>query len=350
MGKGIDIGGHLANRVRGFSLLEVLVAVTLFTVVVTSVYTTFRTAMRAYEMGMESGKTLQTGRFSMDVVSRDLKSAFYRVETEYNEAYRSRLQNIQQEIQNSQDRVADHDKIAEMIDEFNLSQVGIDLSFRGSESEVSFVRKQIQVGARVLQPMRLARVRYYVEDRKLLREEHDVFLMPIDYDAQELEPEKPNPDVIVENVEEFKLVYGFYFDGEWMEATEWDSSSRSKRSDAVDIPPTDPMLEVLRQNVQQIINRMPEDGLPGYIRMTLSVKDEEKGSAKTFHRTINVANALETHVPLPEEFVVSDEEGQPKSFFRGQFYLEPKGSKREKKFDFEGTEERPRRAERMRRL
>jgi len=326
----------------GFSLLEVLVAVTIFSIVMTTIYSTFRTAMRAYEMGLESGQILQVGRFTVDALARDIKGMFYRAETQYNITYRQKLTAIEQELEVSEGRVVDQEALNEMIDKFNMTQSGIDLAIRGSESEISFVRRQIQTGARAPQPMRLARVKYYLDENKLMREEHDVFLMPLDYGGEQIVTADGRPEVVAEDVEEFSIYYGFYYDGEWLEANDWDSSAHDKRVDSIEILPTDPLLETLQTNIQQVIDRMPEDGPPSYVRLELTVRDEDKGVTSRFQRTINIVNSYDSHVPLPDEFSVNDAEGQSHQYFRSQFYTQPKGKKRASQHKFGGAEERRR--------
>lgn len=327
---------------RGFTLLEVLVAMTIFTVLASALYATFSTAMRAYEVGMESGEILQIGRFSIDTVARDIKSVYYRNETSYNILHNSQKEVIRERLDEASEHVVDQDEIREMIDEFNLYFPGLDLGFRGGPSEMSFVRRQIQVGVRPLQPMRLARVRYYVEDRELLREETDVFLMPLDYSGEEVVPAAPRPEVIIENVEELSFAYGFYYDGEWLEAEDWNSADRDKRVDKMEILPYDPLMEQFQYDMQQIVERQPNDQLPSYVRMRLVIKDPDKNRTRTFFRTINVPNAAETHIPLPEDFTLNDEEGESHRFLKSDFYLEPDAEKRGKPHDMISVEERPR--------
>ena len=338
---------------RGFTLLEIMIAITIFSVVMTSIYATFRTATRAYERGLEMGTILQAGRFGMDTVARDIKNTFYKQETDYNATYRQNLQNIENILANAEENPVNPRDLEKMIDDFNTKCVGLDIAFRGGAEELTFVRRQLHVGSRPVQPMHLARVRYYLSENKLLREEHDIFKLPVDYAAEEIVPEQTNPETILDNVEKFELFYGFYYDGEWMECQDWDSSARKNRVDSVNIAGNDDLSELLKQNLQQFIDQAPEDGPPGYVRVVLTVRekrdkkskskeDEDEGRLSTFTRTINISNSAETHEPLPEEFAITDAEGQTHSFTRGQFVLGHDGEKRGRRYGLQSSRERRR--------
>ncbi len=328
----------------GFSLLEILLAVTIFSIVTSAIYTTFRSATRAYDIGITSGKILQTGRVSVDVVSKDIKSCIYKTETTYNIMYNQRLNAIRDEYNNSQQKVFDRKRFEEMIDTFNTENIAIDLGFRGGGSDISFVRRQIDTpSARRLQPNHLARVHYFIQERELMREETNIFKNPIDYLTEEVVPQQPHPETIVQDVDEFVLKYGYYYDGEWREADDWDSSSHNHRVDQMAIPPNDLMLERLQGNIQQVIGRAPEDGLPGYVRIKISMADpKKKGHKNTFEKIVNLANAAETHVPLPEEFSINDDEGKAHTYHRSDFLQDSNGKQRGDRYHLRSVEERRR--------
>ena len=67
---------------HGFTLLEVLLAITIFAICILAIYTAFRTAGRSFENGRRSAEQMQTVRFTLDQIARDLRAIYY--ETDYN--------------------------------------------------------------------------------------------------------------------------------------------------------------------------------------------------------------------------------------------------------------------------
>jgi prepilin-type N-terminal cleavage/methylation domain-containing protein len=62
---------------RGFTLLEVLVAMTLLFVVLTTVYTSFEIHIRSMERGRQVQRDSQTARLVFAMMARDLQSAYW---------------------------------------------------------------------------------------------------------------------------------------------------------------------------------------------------------------------------------------------------------------------------------
>ncbi|RME62391.1 MAG: prepilin-type N-terminal cleavage/methylation domain-containing protein [Nitrospirae bacterium] len=65
------------SRQKGFTLLEVLLAVGLLVVVVSAVYGTFSLAERAYNAYRQYGVRLQQARTALTVLKRELQSCYY---------------------------------------------------------------------------------------------------------------------------------------------------------------------------------------------------------------------------------------------------------------------------------
>jgi general secretion pathway protein J len=63
---------------RGFTLLEVLIAVAILSIVLTALYGTFFLSSRAMEDMDESMTKLQESRKAVDILRRELESAYYR--------------------------------------------------------------------------------------------------------------------------------------------------------------------------------------------------------------------------------------------------------------------------------
>ncbi len=67
----------------GFTLIEVLIAVAILSIILTAVYSTFFLSYRAIEGMDESLLKLQESRKAIDILRRELDSAFYRGSEEY---------------------------------------------------------------------------------------------------------------------------------------------------------------------------------------------------------------------------------------------------------------------------
>jgi len=61
---------------KGFTLIEVLVAMTLFSVVMTAVYAAFQTGARVWRHGEENMQMFQDARVALTLLARELRSAF----------------------------------------------------------------------------------------------------------------------------------------------------------------------------------------------------------------------------------------------------------------------------------
>ncbi len=61
----------------GFTLLEVILATTIFAITISALFVTFRTGIRAWETGHLASETFQTARIAKDVVVRDLHNIVY---------------------------------------------------------------------------------------------------------------------------------------------------------------------------------------------------------------------------------------------------------------------------------
>lgn len=338
----------------GFTLLEIMIAVTIFTIVTTGIFSVFSTGMRAYEVGMRASKQLQTGRFAMDIFARDLKNVYFINETGYNIQYTKRLRSIDNQVKKVELGLADLDAVAEQIEQFNRTGFGIDLAFRasgnGEFSEMSFVRRQMTVGSsRPYQPFHYVRVRYAVSGGQLIRGEEDILRPDLDYDGLEIPRPDPHPEILVRGVKTFQLRFGFYYDGEWRETNCWDSKSKQYRSDTVDLDfdPDDMLDQQLQNHVRQWEQAQPDDNLPSYVRVTLVVGDEdEKTLPRRFERTINLVGAYESHVPMPEELILRDRNQREVSILREEIVSPPReASWRSTRFALEGQNERPRRGE-----
>src|SRR5258706_14235638 len=68
-----------ANSSRGFTLVEMVVAMVLFIVVIGSIYSIYVRGEKSQQLGIELAEATQNARSGVDLVSRELRSAGYGV-------------------------------------------------------------------------------------------------------------------------------------------------------------------------------------------------------------------------------------------------------------------------------
>jgi len=304
-------------------MLEVLIAVTIFAIVASSLYTTFRVGIRAYESGQREINRMQHARVIFDTISRDLRCIFYRSETSYNNTLRRELSRFEQEW----NRAEEDGRLDEFLygDEDDPESPGaknpyeygieIDLGFRGENSRdqdgMTFVRYQYDDGITMTQPWSLGRISYQMEDDALVRLEEDIIQPMKDYEGNVLEEKIPRRDVLARGVRRFELFYGFFYDEDWMEAEDWDSSAKRYRNPTEELDEEDPLYEE-KLSKQQL---KPTDGLPAYIRVIIEIEDEKRPRAdnkkgasgnkkvktQTYSTLIRIPMALENYLPSLED-------------------------------------------------
>ncbi len=317
---------------KAFTLMEVMVAVVIFTLVVSSLVVSFRTGVKAYDIGATHAELDQTIRFVTSLVAEDLRNVFYRQPWTYNVTRNQReelLAQREQQLQASGART-------ELLEDENLPDLGprIDLSFRakdnGDQDELSFVRVQNEHSPETRKPFGLARVRYFLLDNCLYRAVDDVIAPEVDDFGNEIP--KPNPPVVdklANNVKSFDLKFGYYFDGEWVLADDWDSDIAQYRN-----PPEDDENDgtvttlggtsartsaVPEQQATTTGGYTPQtqrrtDDLPAWVEITYTFTDPKKTEKeKKFHQVIQLYASQETYLP-PE---VSEGDSQ-RNVFRTQ--------------------------------
>ena len=65
-------GRFRKRSAAGFTLMEVLVAVTIFAIAAAALFVTFRTGIRSWEAGHSASELFQSARVARDVIQRDL--------------------------------------------------------------------------------------------------------------------------------------------------------------------------------------------------------------------------------------------------------------------------------------
>lgn len=187
-----------------FTLLEVILAVTIFAMTMVAITAVMHTGARSWTIGHALSELTQNVRVTQDVIVRDLNNLCYRRETEYNQTFRNQIERMGAEILSqttidprqpyknfnprAMDRYMPNQRNKRRGDQPNnanqlfLDDVSppIDLSLRGGDSgnndRLSFVRRQSADWTEPEQnTLGLRRITYYVKDKVLWREESDPY-------------------------------------------------------------------------------------------------------------------------------------------------------------------------------
>ncbi|MCX8037807.1 MAG: prepilin-type N-terminal cleavage/methylation domain-containing protein [Candidatus Sumerlaeia bacterium] len=322
-----------ARPCSAFTLIEIMVAVTIFGILTLAVYSTFRIGLKSYESGRQQMEINQTARAVFDLIARDLRALYYLTPREYNQdlvgVQRQRdLLKMQQGGHLTPGRAPAAQKEKDK-EEQPLPGIPIDLTIVGVDGgdldSLTFVYKQTDWGGTTpVEPWALARVKYFVENGILFRSEGPVFVEKIPKFQHQpifvasggtaappglLEPEpaqtaeeadeylKDQPrEMVARNVLAFDLRYGYWTDEGWFEAPEWIAHERRFRNAPTEIDPNDPNAMFLR--IREM-NR-PTDDIPAYISMTLTLGYGQDGSrTRIFRSRFRLMVSSETFEPMP---------------------------------------------------
>lgn len=312
---------------RGVTLMELMVALTIFALVMSSLFMSFRTGIKAYEVGLKHADGTQSTRFIVNQVATDLRNVFYKTPSTYNvsrrqrEALRSeRERNALRSGQSRQDIQEDE----------TLPDLGpeIDLAFRsmdnGEMDSLTFVRHQGEKIGRDRQPWGLARIHYYVSEGALWRAIEDCTAAPQDEYGNDLaKANPPQIDKLSENVTGFDLKFGYYGEQpdqpDWQTADDWDSDATRYRNPLDE--ELDPMDSASPENVTANVNAQPgqaaspgqpagsapqnqPDDLPAWVELTFRFSDptsKKKGSDELreveYKQIVQIPASQETYVP-----------------------------------------------------
>jgi prepilin-type N-terminal cleavage/methylation domain-containing protein len=319
----------------GFTLLEILIAVTIMGIVTLAVYTTFRAGLNSYESGREQMAVTQTARVVFDMLARDLRALYYLEPKKYNQLLIQRLQlrtmsTLQLPPAGRRPRRPGGGPVdgGEGEEERPIPGIPIDLTILGTEGEggdaLTFVAYQPHWGTAPVAPWALARVKYFVEDGSMYRAEGPVAVdevpsfqwqppPPVDGTGMPLAPEVPGgPDLgaeadvnqyladvprelVARNVKQFDLLYGYWGEEGWFEASDWAAHERRYRNPPMELDPEDPMAQAIRHQEMQ----RPTDDIPAYVVVTLALsygRDNER--VRVFRSRIRLFGSLESFEPF----------------------------------------------------
>lgn len=315
----------------GFTLIEIIVAITILAIIMVALLAAFQTGMKAFDLGSKHGEQQQVGRYAVNTVSKDLRTIFYKPENEYNVARRQveSLSEQNQEVTGRSDKDSEKTSKDSLDIDQNLPDVGpaIDLKFKGDDGgdtdHLSFV---VRLGYKEGQEQvrwNLARVDYYVEDGMLYRSIDDITAPEVDEDGNEIPKlTPPQVDKIASNCVGFDVQYGYYYDKAYHLAESWDSSASQYRNPETDEDEEAGIIDPLKNpekagvvssgaaaaavtSANQQNQMQTQDNLPGWVKVTFRFAPDMKSPERyrTYQQTILLYNrsAVETYVPTDDE-------------------------------------------------
>jgi prepilin-type N-terminal cleavage/methylation domain-containing protein len=305
---------------RGFTLLEVMLAVFVFSLTITSLFMMLNSSSRTFVKTTARVDSMLRARGAMDVITRDFRSMLFLDESSYNvtaEAIADDIMNAARQIQlgdidaddeerdenrrRGGSRYVDRDRDDDDDSDPFLLPPEIDLAFIGQDGgdidEISFVTYQPTrvVGYRM--PWGMRRVHYYVRDNTLYRTEDNVFKEQIDQDGNMVSKPDPVPEKIADGVKYFDLMYFYWEEGDWLGVPSWDSNERTRR-----FPYEAEELEEEGLNYQQareFLDDLPDDNLPSLVRIEIGLSHGRTGGlVRPFRKSFRLFQAQETGFPL----------------------------------------------------
>ncbi|MCB2154239.1 hypothetical protein KQI84_05085 [bacterium] len=310
----------------GFTILEIILATTLFALISVAVFGVFRTGTRAYRDAQREAAVLQRTRFIFDTLESDIANLYYMDETSYNIQAEKMIKEYEKERLEAEedndwdafeqkygpredDREADNDPnyVGNPFEQVRM----IDLQFAGEDREeadgMSFaIYNKLQVGGNYYLAG-LERVHYTVDNGVLIRSVESVESNPRTWTGEVIEKENPPQHMIVaEGVVTLDFKYAFWVDNQWYETDAWNSANRQLRNPQYLLGEYEfeedddgrivfgPGAPGWNDYLNDLENQ-PLDRVPAYIRVRLQVADPESPArTHTFERIFRVPNSQET--------------------------------------------------------
>ncbi len=341
-----DIDEQSRKESKGFTVLEILVAVTIFSIVSVIIFSIFHAAIKSQRVGDRETKMLNHARFALDTIEKDITNVIYRDETSYNIIMSRMIAEMEEERYKAEQTGYWEDFNAKYVDEessignpYELGRL-IDLQFSGSENgkkdTLTFtVRQPYQIGD-IYRPYGVSRVKYFLQDGWLIRSEDVIDTKERDaFGNVYSRPIPPSYSRLAEGVKVFDLKYTFWYDHQWYEKDGWVSGIRQTRNGKYllgdyredddprnrDTPEYNNTLEPGAPGWNEQLNdsrNEPLDRLPSLIRVKLVISDptNEKRTAE-FQRVIKVPPSEETYVPFDR---LEEEERENEQYLRDEKY------------------------------
>jgi hypothetical protein len=238
--------------ISGFTLLEVILGVLIFTMVIAAVYTTFRTGISVYRSGTSVKTVYVASRAVLDTMQPDFRSICGIEETAYDVP-------PPPPSQDTEGSTYDEDTV--VIDETSYSRNPY--PFSGKAAEVSFycVRENPVFHQSLLREQVFA-IRYYLEGTKLYRERADL--------SSPASSRTAAIDEIAENVVAFHIRFGYIKEHKWEWVEDWDSRVDKYRHPREQTDEPD-----LSSSKRTVPTRIYPDLLPEAIEVTFSIRERE---------------------------------------------------------------------------
>lgn len=353
-----------SRKTRGFTLIEVLVAIAIFGIVASALMVTFRTSTQAFKSGRRSAATMQSLRFTVELIGSDLRAIYYDIK--YNKKYEDmRMTYSMDESLLINKWEQESRRASEVGDEPGFLGLMENLRFLGKADSLEFAHFVPTDGTYEGSEWGGERVRYFLsgpDGKDLYRQRRPVLVkmsinpnledeieksqdrrkgaeeegfggysgdqnVPAGFDPRKMqkggrmppqyqqyvnqfnvqyfveEPyEASAPELIAENIETFEIHYGL-FNGDWSETDSWDSDEKSRRSPEFNVMFDDPQFMQKLQAYQ----RRPSDQLPAFVRLVIGVsdptaKDPSKAKLKKVETTIWMPAALEIFTPADNNY------------------------------------------------
>jgi prepilin-type N-terminal cleavage/methylation domain-containing protein len=334
-------------RRSAFTLLEVMVAVTIFALVSLIIFTVFRSAIRSHEAGERGAENIQRARFAVDSLRKDSMNVFFRDETSYNIAMTSMIENMEQlrlQAEESGDwsqydatygDPSDPDSVenASIGSPFEKGRI-IDLQFKGTDGgeldTLTFATQTPLKRGALYRPWGISRVTYKVDGDWLIRTSDTVETEKRDSYGEVIEKKGPAEFVkLADGVTSFDIKYAFWYDNQWYEADSWDSTARQIRNSRYILGEHDYETETNASGLQpgdagwnRSLNDQyaePLDRLPAYMRLHLVFADKKNpGRVEDYLAIIRLYGAEETYTPGPE---LNEEMREEERITRDDTYL-----------------------------
>ena len=301
----------LKKIIRGFTLIEVLVAAVIFSLVVTALYTTYTTGLNSYERSQRNREMQQNARAVFDLVGRDLRSVYWRVATEYNVLSPQEEQKFKNlgfsDVNEEKDKEDKDDSFS------NYEYLKYDLSFNGSLNSISFVRYQGSNVTYKREMMNLARVNYSIKNGNLVRSIKDITsIESYNYytgekkeeknEEEEVEDKNKVEDIVAKDIKEFSVKYLYFYDDAWHWTESWNSETNQYRNPPEEdeeedgnslmqsLSGEDPLKEMKKKNI------IP-DGLPSCVEVNVVVQNRTNEKMfRKYQTIIDIPSSLETWV------------------------------------------------------
>jgi len=309
---------HLSQhnpRDSGFTVLELMMAITVFSLVSVAVFMVFKTGTETYAFSSRDAQTLQRARYVFDTVERDIRHIFYRPEDSYNRELQEEITAFQEALERVEVGELEPREFEEMYGEEGVKENPfergrlIDLQMFGEDGgERDSLTFATQIPLREGEPYSMwgiARVHYSVDGDFLIRSRESVEAQPRTWTGEidRSRAQEPTHTIVSRGVKKFDLSFGFWNDHQWFEAPFWSSNTRTFRSSGnilgeyeFDEDEENPLGQT-GNNINPAQQQIPFDGLPTWVRLDVAIADPEN-DARLMHmsRIFRVPGSMETWV------------------------------------------------------